>query len=804
MVKEIIYEKSSITFFSIAFILGLFFSFYQVPLKVLFFLIFLLFLLFFKNILHNKYLLLYLALPLLFYQIGNFYFKNSFFEKKLNKELLIEIKEVNPWYSGYIVSAYSKSLGNFRFKIKNLDLFPGQTCLLFLDTLTLDTLTSNKPSEFLNPFYLEKDIKLKAFNLVDDLGFLKKEQYLCSEEKSFNLNYLRFSLLEFSEKLNPVAKGLFQALVLGIEINLPQEYIEKLKSQGLYHNLAISGFNLAVVYLIFYKAIKLILSNTFLLRLGYPIQLWAYFLALPGAFLVLLFSGFSPPALRAFVMLLLFIFTKLLWIETSSFILLLLGITLILIFEPYLVGNVSFQLSVISTLGIILGDRIFNQWSKNLKLEFYLKNFLLKILQAFIISLSISFLTFPLLIYYTGFFPITMPINNIIATPFWSFIFIPFSILGAFISFLNEDLAIFLLNFLANIFNFYIKIPFFEINFYPSFPVNLILFAIVFTIFVTIFLNIFLKFNKFQHVFIINLIIYFLTYKLIKTIYNILFFVTIFDVGKANAILLKSDSFLKSAYFLFDTGPDFPNSSFSWTKIYLVPSLKKLGVKNLELIVISHPDLDHSGGLSVFKKEFLVNKVVSGKFKEIEWKKANLTLLPEEITHVQALKFPSFELFFFPGNFPYEELNRESLVTYIEHQNGLTILIPGDIDIIRFYRLKERKELLPVEILLAPHHGSNKGLNKEILEKLRPQVVIVSGRSNNFPHFETVKLLNSMGIFWITTEKEGAISIFPKKDYFLVCSEKEKRKNFFQNWLFPFIPALIEFDYCFKFAYHKN
>ncbi|MCS7278437.1 MAG: ComEC/Rec2 family competence protein [Thermodesulfobacteriaceae bacterium] len=793
MVKEVIYEKVPFTFLSLSFILGLFLSFYQVPFRIIIFLLFLLIVLLFKEILQNKTFLIYLLGIVFFYQVGNFYFKGWFQKGKIKEEFWVEIKEVNPWYNGYLVLAFSKDLGNFRFKTEKLNFFPGQNCLLFLG--------SKKYQDYLNPFYSERELRLKAMGLVEDLGFLKKEEYVCAKEEEFNLNYFRFRLLKFSEKLEPLARGLFQALVLGVEVNLPQEYIEKLKTQGLYHHLAISGFNLAVLYLIFYKIIKVILSHTPFLKLGYPVQLFSYFLALPGAFLVLLFSGFCPSALRAFILLILFVFSKLLLVKTTSFIILLWGVTLILIFEPYLVGNLSFQLSVISTLGIILGNRIFNLWIEKFKIEILFRDLILKILKAFFISWLISFLTFPFLIYYTGFFPIAMPINNLIATPIWSFLFIPISILGAILSFLKEDIAIFLLNFVAHIFELYIKIPFFELNFYPNLSVNLILFAIFLSLFLTL---VFKKIFHLKHLYIFHFALFFICYFLIELIYNSIFFIVVFDVGKANAILLKSNSLFRSSYFLFDTGPNFSNSSFNWTKIYLVPSLRKMGIRDFELIIVSHPDLDHSGGLRTLKEEFWVKRVLSGPFEERDWEKANLLLLPERISNPYGLSFSSFELFLFPGKVPYEELNRESLVVYVEHLSGLTFLLPGDIDVIRFYRMIERGELLRVELLLAPHHGSYRGLDREILERLGPQIVIVSGRGKYFPHPETIKLLDSKGIFWVTTEKEGALYFFPKREYFLVCSEREKRKNFIENWLFPIIPALIEVDHCFKFNYHKN
>lgn len=56
---------------------------------------------------------------------------------------------------------------------------------------------------------------------------------------------MRYQIFRFSENLSSTAQGLIQALVSKVEYNIPEEYKDKLKNQGLYHQLAISGFNLA-------------------------------------------------------------------------------------------------------------------------------------------------------------------------------------------------------------------------------------------------------------------------------------------------------------------------------------------------------------------------------------------------------------------------------------------------------------------------------------------------------------------------------------------------------------------------------
>lgn len=787
MVREF---KTPVFIITSSFVFGFFLSFYNFPLLILilFFLGYLVYFYFFNK---NFFPLgLWLISLLIFYLAGSLYFKNKFLEnfEKEETQIIAIIKKVEPYYYGYLNTAFSSSIGDFVFKTDKKYFFPGQRCLI--------TFQGRRQSEYLNPFSIEKERILLAKGIEGELKFLKEKGFVCRSEEVFSLEKIRYRLFEFSEKLSGTAKGLIQALVLGVEYNFPEEYKEKLKNQGLYHQLAISGFNLAILFGIFYNIFYHFLKFTPLIKIGYPLQSISYLLALPGAILILLFSGFCPPAFRAFIFLLLFILSRLFFRNTTSLILLFLTAATILIFQPYLIGNFSFQLSFLATLGLIIGDRLYKAYFKEListsNINFKVINYLLYL---FLISFIVSLFVFPFIIYINGTFPLATPINNIFATFFWSFIFIPSSIFIAILSFLNENIALDLANILGDIFDWYIKIPLFEWTYKFSLPINLIICFLIISLLIFIFFNQFVKSYKkyflwFTFSFIFYLLIY---YFYIKT-----FYIIIFDVGRANANLIKNEE----SFILVDTGPNY-FKDFNWTKVYLLPVLNKLGVEIIDLIFISHPDIDHSGGLETLKKYFYVKEVISGNFNSEDWRKTNILILPDSVKIPKALKIKNAEFFLFPGETPYEDLNRESLVVYLEYK-GMTVIFPGDVDKIRFYRMKESREIFPIEILISPHHGSRYGVDENIINWLKPKMALTSGRGKYFPHQEYLDVLKKFNIPHFSTEETGAIFIFPKDDYFLICLEKEKRKSFLFSALFPLVPLYFEDEFCKKFEYHKE
>jgi len=787
LVKEF---KTKIFIISSALIIGLFLSFYKFPLSILGIFSFGFFLYFF--LFCKKYnLSLWFFSIFVFYIAGHFYFSNILVEDnkiKEESELLTTIKKVEPYYYGYLNTAFNPSVGEFIFKTDKKYFSPGQVCLI--------TFQKKDYLEYLNPFSMEKKRLLFIKGIDSELRFVKEKKFICEDSKKFILEKIRYRLFEFSEKLSGTARGLIQALVLGVEYNFPEEYKEKLKNQGLYHHLAISGFNLAILFGIFYQLSYNLLKFTPFVRTGYPLQNISYLLALPGAFMILLFSGFCPSAFRAFIFLALFVFTKLFFRNTSSLILLFLTATLILIFQPYLIGNLSFQLSFMATFGLIIGDRIFKTYFNDFISDCNIYYKILKhLFYLFIVSLTVSIFVFPFIAYINGSFPLVTPINNIIATFFWSFIFIPISILVAIFSFFNENIALELAKVLAYMFDLYIKIPFFEFVYKSKLPIILVILFIIIslTIFV-IFSYVIKSYVKYFLWFIIILLFYFL----LCYFYNNIFYILIFDVGRANAVLVKD----KNLNILIDTGPNYFRN-FNWTKTYLVPVLNKLGIDFIDLVILSHPDLDHSGGFETIRRYFFIKKVISGSFKAEDWEKANILILPDPIKTPEAIRSGEAEIFLFPGKEVYEDVNRESLVVYLEYK-GLTVLFPGDIDKIRFYRMKENGEIFPVEVLISPHHGSKYSMDDNILIFIAPKVVLTSGRGKGFPHKDYLKVLKRFNIPHYSTEKEGAIFIFPKNDYFLICTERERRDSFLFSTFFPLVPLYLEEGSCKQFEYHKS
>ena len=559
--SPLFFESSSpLVLTSISVLTGLFAGFYSFPLFLA--------LLLFAILIYSLYQLSKRELKLreIFVWIGVFLVcwiygiksapKVEAFKHKNYYKVLFKVLKVEPYYGRFIkVVAENEKLGRFYFITRRRIFSPGKVCLGSFSPYNLNVY----------PGYFSPSLKSILFSqgIQAKMYLISKGYTVCKKENGFSFEDIRFKLFKFSERLPDVSKGLFQALVLGVETQLPREYLEKLKKQGLYHQLAISGFNLAVIFGLIYWLCFFILKRTPVVFWGHPLQNICYLIALPGAFFVLMLSGFAPSALRAFVFLFLWGISRLLYRNTTSISVLFLTALVLIFASPHLITSLSFQLSFIATFALLIGDRLFRNILPPDKSRLYRY-----LLYPVGVSTVVSLAVFPFLIYIGGEFPIATPLNNLIATGFWSFCFIPLSLLTAIIALFSPDLAVFPGELLGKLFNIYSKIPFFEAVFVPKIPANLMIasFVACFLIFLVLYPR--LK-NK---AFIITLLLFIIFYQGAEFLYRKVSFAAVFPLKRKNEILI------------FSQGKAFCFSRECEKNPKLISNFKKLGITHIKVL----------------------------------------------------------------------------------------------------------------------------------------------------------------------------------------------------------------------------
>lgn len=220
----------------------------------------------------------------------------------------------------------------------------------------------------------------------------------------------------FERSLPKDLSGLMLGVVFGIKVDLSKNFLESLRQTGVMHVIAASGMNVTMTGgFIFY------LFSSFLKR-----QL-AVFLSILGILFYAFLAGFEPSIIRASIMGIIAFSSQILGRQKDSFYALLLTGFLMLFISPKFLFDIGFQLSFLSTLGILFIPGFFTK-VRNLISEDFLTTF------------SAQIATLPILLAGFGSYSISSILVNVLVL--WT---IPFlMILGgvaALISFVFEPLA---------------------------------------------------------------------------------------------------------------------------------------------------------------------------------------------------------------------------------------------------------------------------------------------------------------------------------------------------------------------------
>ena len=223
----------------------------------------------------------------------------------------------------------------------------------------------------------------------------------------------------------------------------------------------------------------------------------------------------------------------------------------------------------------------------------------------------------------------------------------------------------------------------------------------------------------------------------------------VLDVGQGLAALVLTEN----RTWLYDTG-DQLSPSHSLLEAVVVPYLHSLGRRGVDVIVVSHSDRDHAGGLDDALARWPAARVITGFADET---------LPDGATRCRAgdtelhdgVRFS----FIHPAVGDSGSDNDLSCVLLV-HLGDSRVLLTGDIEAYGEQRLIERFGSLGVSVLTAPHHGSKTSSSPQFVESFMPaHVVYPAGHDNRhrFPHAAVQMRYNTAGATAHVTSQGGAV-----------------------------------------------
>jgi len=418
------------------------------------------------------------------------------------------------------------------------------------------------------------------------------------------------------ELLPEGARELCIGILIGERSDIEDEITESFRNSNLTHMLAVSGAHISYIIL----GISVLLNKVGKKNLRFvTIAFLLFFMGI---------TEFTPSVERASMMSILLLLSNLIHRKSDIYTNLAFSAIMILIFNPYAILNIGFQLSYGGTIGIVLLNKRISKWfydklhlenredknncyDKNNMLKHYMKRVLQFIIDMLVVTISANIIILPIMAFQFNTISFTFWISNILAGPLLGIIIILGFILYLF-SFLSMKLAVIIafplqycILLLILVAKFCSKLPFSDIIIQTPYIVEVIIYYASICFFYyfqsrrwKIFLKkIIVKHQKDKNIkrFIVKRIgmisiILVMLFIHVQIFYcNGDFKIYFIDVGQGDCTLICTK---ENQTILIDSGGS-ENGSFDVGKQILLPYLLDRRITTIDYLIVSHFDSDH-------------------------------------------------------------------------------------------------------------------------------------------------------------------------------------------------------------------
>ena len=558
---------------------------------------------------------------------------------------------------------------------------------------------------------------------------------------------------------NKPLKGLINALTVGVRDQITDEQWQIMRGTGTNHLFAIAGLHIGFVSGMVFAMVNFLWRRVRNLSLLIPTPQIAAFASLLAAVIYSALAGFALPTQRAVIMTSVFLISMLMRKHLPAWSAWCLALLLVLLWEPLSVLSDSFWLSFGAVAYIIYG--VSARLGKS--------NFLAEWNRAQWV-VAVGLVPMSLLFFHEA--SLAGFIANAIAIPWVGFVVLPLSLLGSFIGPLLPKLGSLLLiaaeNLLAlvwSLLGFIAHLSWAQWNSYISQS------WIIATSSLGVALLLAPSGWPARWLGIIWLLPLVACKSLKPSLGEIWF--SLLDVGQGLATVVRTQHHV----LIYDTGPKF-NPNFDTGSAVVIPYLHYLGIKQIDLLMISHPDNDHIGGADSLLKTISTSTVLTSVPEKIHTNSANLCVAG------QNWKWDGvdFTVIYPPKGL--DNLDNDSSCVLKISNGTYSILLSGDIEKASENYLLANNLLSPTTIVIAPHHGSLTSSTMNFLTVTRPQYALFPvGYLNryHFPNPIIVERYKNIGAKIYSTAIEGSISFkLPQQKQLEIQTYQQKHHRFWQ------------------------
>ena len=264
--------------------------------------------------------------------------------------------------------------------------------------------------------------------------------------------------------------------------------------------------------------------------------------------------------------------------------------------------------------------------------------------------------------------------------------------------------------------------------------------------------------------------------------------ITFLDVGQGDATVVE----FPGSHVMVIDGGGFLSQTFDSGEAILAPFLWQKKIGRVDTLVLTHPHLDHYGGLEFLARHFGVTAFWSNgrqskgsrRFTELDKTLTERGIERHVLCRGAGVPRPEIggvriQVLHPPCGRTGLDTNNSSLVLLLSH-GEVDVLLTGDVEATAEAMLLSTQGTLDSEILKVPHHGSGTSSSPRFLEAVSPDVAVASlGHLNrfDFPSPEVVERYERQDVELLRTDTAGAVTMMSDGRGYRVTITRQEGRN---------------------------
>ncbi len=570
----------------------------------------------------------------------------------------------------------------------------------------------------------------------------------------------RIQIISNVERVMPPShKAILVGMLFGGYSEIPRDVVADFATTGIVHILSVSGSHIALVV-----GVITVLGTGMFRRFTYANQLIPLF----AAFFITLyavFCGLTPPVLRSLIMGLIGLGAVCLNREKDAAVALCLSVLGMLIYQPALIYDLSFQLSFTATAGLVF----FNAKTLNM-LEGIIPLYLARPLA---VTIAAQLGVFPFIAWYFNSFSLSALVANLFIVPIIEGIVI-LGLFGAFSSMIVGIIGAIclvacslLISLVLQLTQWLADMPAAKL-YVPSIGLagSIIYYVLISWVYgykpknMLSLKDTVERWPQRSAVVVLILVFCILVYRVYPAPLSVHFI----DVGQGDAALIITPH---GRTILVDTGGTLGESSdFDIGYRVLLPYLRHYGVLAIDYLFLTHGHQDHAGGAAGIAGEIPIKHIM---LPRENYTQAVLNLLKAAPNSIRIAVYEGQKveidgavvnvLHADTGVKQKQSSNEVSSVIQVCYGKH-SFLFTGDLPAQGEEEIIQSGRDVSSTVLKVGHHGSKTSSTVEFLQNVNPKYAVISvGKNNSFghPHKEVIQRLLFYGSKIYRTDEQGAI-----------------------------------------------